>query len=63
MTHGPATPDDAFEPLTDAEKQRAGALLSKVSTRTLLQTLARLNRQNGDSGLIIAALIERLPSE
>lgn len=54
---------DPFPPPTDVETQRVGALLSTVSTRTLLHTLATLCRQNEDAGLIIAALIDRLPVE
>ncbi len=56
-------PQDVFAPPTDAETQRVGALLSTVSTRTLLQTLASLCHENEDSGLIIAALLDRLPPE
>lgn len=48
-------------PLTAAEEQRVGAILAGVSVRTLLQTLARLNHDNVDARLIIAALLDRLP--
>ncbi|WP_174297790.1 hypothetical protein [Sphingomonas bacterium] len=52
---------DPFVPPTDAEKQRVGALLATVSTRTLLLTLASLSQQNEDASLIVAALLDRFP--
>ena len=52
-----------FEPPTDAEARRVGALLSTVGTRTLLHTLAKLSQQNEDASLIIAALLDRLPPD
>ncbi|MEG3164820.1 hypothetical protein U1701_09460 [Sphingomonas sp. PB2P19] len=51
------------EALTPAEQQRVSAVLAAVSTRTLLQSLARLNVHNADAGLIIAELLARLPAE
>jgi len=47
--------------LTPAEQSRVSAVLASVSTRTLLQSLARLNANNTDAALIIAELLERMP--
>jgi hypothetical protein len=54
---------DAFAPLTAAEQERISTLLATVSTQTLLHSLARMNRDNTDASLIIAALLDRLPFE
>ena len=64
MPTGPTInlPDPAA-PLTEAEQQRVGNLLSTVSTRTLLHSLARLCQENSDTKLIISALLDRLPAE
>jgi hypothetical protein len=51
------------EALTPAEQKRVSAVLAAVSTRTLLQSLARLNAHNVDAGLIIAELLDRLPDD
>lgn len=39
------------------------ALLSTVSTRTLLNSLTNLYGENADACLIVAMLIDRLPLE
>lgn len=64
MRSGPIiVPPEFTEPLTDAEQERVGILLSAVSTRTLLHSLSRLCQENADTKLIISALLERLPPE
>lgn len=57
------TPAQDFPPLTDAENARLATLLSSVSSRTLLQSLAHLCEGNQDAGLILATLLARLPAE
>lgn len=52
-----------FKPLTDEERRRMSALLSTVSTRTLLNSLTNLYGENADACLIVAMLIDRLPPE
>lgn len=51
------------EVLTPAEQSRVSEVLAAVSTRTLLQSLARLNMHNVDAALIIAELLDRLPAD
>lgn len=63
MADAEAPTDDPATPFTDAERGHTIKLLSSVGTRTLLQTLAQLNADNADAGLIIATLLDRLPKE
>ena len=61
MGRDPPVGLSASSPPIDVETRRIGVLLSDVSTRTLLRTLASLDRQNDDASLIIAALLDRFP--
>lgn len=64
MIPGPINvPPASSAPLTEAEQERVGNLLSTVSTRTLLHSLSRLCQENADTKLIISALLDRLPPE
>ena len=64
MTSGYHNVDPQGEdPLTTDERQRVGALLASVTTRTLLQSLVGLCRMNDDAKLIIAELVSRLPPD
>lgn len=56
----PTSSDDPA--LTAAEQIRLDALLGSVSTHTLLHSLTGLDRESEDARLIIAALMNRLPS-
>lgn len=59
----PASPDSSDRtPITPEEQARLGALLARVSTHTLLHSLAGLERDSQDARLLIAALLDRLPS-